>query len=242
MAKDERIENRATSPEHLLSPRFAPENIRTRLEQVLDPRVRELNEWVVNLREDPRLPPGAGRTIPFFDPRGGGVEARVLFLMQDPSEVATFTGFISPDNNDPSASNSTIACDAAGLSSRDRLHWNIFPWWVNVVKKGRPVDPTRAPQTYAAARPLAAMLLLDVVGWLDRLAVIVLLGVMAQDGYEPLAARREISRRNIKVLRCPSCSPQSWNNIDRNDPQRRRRSEIIIATLTDAAHSIRATE
>jgi hypothetical protein len=66
----------------------------------------------------------------------------VLFLMQDPSEVATFTGFISQDNNDPTARNSIVACNTAGLDYQTRVHWNIFPWWVNIVKKDRPVDPT----------------------------------------------------------------------------------------------------
>jgi hypothetical protein len=238
VARDENVENRATSPEHLLSPRFAPENIVARLERAFELPVCDLNEWVLKIRDDPRLPEGGGRTIPFFDPRGGGVEARVLFLMQDPSEVATFTGFISPDNNDRTANNSTIACDAAGLESHDRVHWNIFPWWVNVVKKGRPVDPTRPPQTYAAARPLAATLLVDLVDKLDGLVVIVLLGNEARAGYDKMASRQDIARRGIEVRRCPSCSPQSWNNVDNSDPQGRRRSEIVVETLVEAADLI----
>lgn len=238
MARDEHIANKAVERQHLLSPKFAPDNIEARNRQVFDPPVTELNQWVMALRDDPRLPPGAGPTIPFFDPRGGGVRARVLFLMQDPSEVATFTGFISPDNNDPSANNATLACRAAGLAARDRVHWNIFPWWVNVAKKGQPVDPRRPPQTYAQARHLATSLLGEVLGMLPYVRVIVLLGNEAQAGYARLDAAAEVDRREIRVLRGPSTSPQSWNNIDKADPQQRYRRDIVIEKLTEAARLI----
>lgn len=241
MARDQSIENEATSREHLLSPRFAPANIRERMGQAFDPPVTALNKWVLELREDPRLPPDAGRTIPFFDPRGGGDEAKVLFLMQDPSEVATFTGFISPDNNDPSANNSTLACERAGLEPRDRVHWNIFPWWVNVRKKGRLVDPTRPHQTHASARPVAAQLLIDLLDTLPRLQVIVLLGKESQKGFDHIGAQAQADRRAIAVIRTWSTSPQAWINVDKSDPQHRRREEIIIEKLTEAARLIAST-
>lgn len=241
MARDQFIENKATSPRHLLSPRFAPANIQERMGQAFDPPVTALNQWVLALREDPRLPPDAGRTIPFFDPRGGGTEAKVLFLMQDPSEVATFTGFISPDNNDPSANNSTLACERAGLEPRDRVHWNIFPWWVNITKGGRPVDPTRPPQSYAAAQPLAVTLLRDLLDLLPELRVIVLLGNQARQGFDRLGVSRSLAAQGITVLRGPSASPQSWNNVDKADPQLRRRSEIAVEKLTEAARLIAST-
>lgn len=239
MPRDQTIANTAVSPDHLLSPRFALANIRVRMGQVFDPPVTALNEWVIALRSDPRLPEGAGATIPFLDPRGGGVEAKVLFLMQDPSEVATFTGFISPDNNDPSANNSTIACERAGLAPRDRVHWNIFPWWVNITKGGKPVDPTRPPQTYAQARPLAARLLRDFLELIPEVRVLVLLGNQAQAGFDQLSSERDLRSRGITVLRGPSASPQSWNNIDPTDPRKRRRSEITIERLAEAARLIR---
>ena len=139
----------------------------------------------------------------------------MLVLMQDPSEVATFTGFISPDNNDPTANNSTIACDAAGLTPRARVHWNIFPWWVNVTKLGLPVDQTRRPQTYTSARPLAAAFLLELVSLLTELSVIVLLGNQAHRGYDelPSSVHRGILARRIVVLRCPSCSPHRGTTL-----------------------------
>lgn len=234
MPRDVRIENTAVAREHLLSPRFAPENIAVRESQVFAPHVKVLNEWVEKLRSDPELPQGAGRTIPWFDPRGGGQNAAVLFLMQDPSEVATFTGFISPDNNDPTANNSTLACEDAGLSSRDRVHWNVYPWWVNILKKGRPVDPTRPAQTYSQAMNLAVPHLTRLLtGLLPKLKVIVLLGGHSQRGFDRfLANGGRLPSHLPEPLRCPSCSPQSWNNIEKKSSI--RRSELIKRALSEA--------
>ena len=47
MARDERIENKVTSPRHLLSPRFSTENVQARMDQALEPPVRDLNMWVL---------------------------------------------------------------------------------------------------------------------------------------------------------------------------------------------------
>lgn len=242
MPRDERIENCEVPQKFLLSPRFTPANIEARRAKIFAPHVRKLNQWVERARTHPRLPPGAGATIPWFDPRGGGVTARVLFLMQDPSEVATFTGFISPDNNDRTANNSTKACAAAGLDGKDRVHWNVYPWWVNVRKKNGdgPVDPTRPPQTYDQARLLAREMLSDVLSLLPRLEVIVLLGNHAQDGYKSLEGGYDVPGRETKVLCCPSCSPQAWDNVMKKDPLRRTGQQITTATLRAAACSLAA--
>ncbi|MHB8463704.1 MAG: uracil-DNA glycosylase family protein [Acidimicrobiales bacterium] len=162
-----------------------------------------------------------------------------MFLMQDPSEVATFTGFISPDNNDRSASNSTLACREAELQPRDRVHWNVFPWWVNITKKGRPVDPTRPAQSFAEARPLAVLMLRSFIGLLRAPKVIVLLGKQAQEGYDSLGLEAAHRSSGICILRCPSCSPQAWNNRDKDSGE--RNSEITIATLTSARRAALGT-
>jgi hypothetical protein len=152
--------------------------------------------------------------------------------MQDPSEVATFTGFISPDNNDPTAHNTTVAWAEAGLDLRDRVHWNVFPWWVNITIKGRVVDPNRPPQTHAQARPLAIEMLSDLLAKLERLKVIVLLGQQAQTGFRGLHVENELRARGVDVLCCPSCSPQAWNNRDRSSGE--KNSDLTIATLRRA--------
>lgn len=106
--------NTAVSGRFLLSPQNTPGNIRARYERRFEPHVEPLNRWVERLRESKDLPPGAGDTIPWFDPRGGGAHAPVIFVQQDPSRTAAITQFCSPDNDDITARNATIACERAG--------------------------------------------------------------------------------------------------------------------------------
>ncbi len=54
----------------------------------------------------------------------------MLYLAQDPSSTAADTRFISPDNNDGTAKATTEACLEAGLTARERVHWNVYPWWL----------------------------------------------------------------------------------------------------------------
>jgi hypothetical protein len=97
--------NKAVPRDQLLDPEIGREAIRKRGAR-LEEQVRPLTEWVRNCRSDSRLPSGAGATVPWFDPVSGGVHSRVLLLLLDPSRTAaTGTGFISPDNNDPTARN-----------------------------------------------------------------------------------------------------------------------------------------
>ncbi len=240
MARDEWIANTAVGREQLLSPRWCPANIRDRLERAFEPDVAPLNDWVARLKSDGRLPVGAARTVPLFDPRGGGVNARVLLLQQDPSEVATFTGFCSPDNNDPTAHNATLACRHAGLPYEVRVHWNVFPWWVNIRKNGKPVDSDRAPETYRSARALGAELATETLGLLPKLKVIVLLGREAQKSFRASGLESQSDYRKLVVLRCGSFSPQSWNNRDPDDPDGRPRRETIVETLRIASEQASA--
>src|SRR2546428_649676 len=50
-------------------------------------QVGPLNRLVLEMRQDAGIGPD-GVTIPWFDPDGGGVHGRLLFLLQDPSQVA----------------------------------------------------------------------------------------------------------------------------------------------------------
>lgn len=231
--------NTAVDLEHLLSPRLNVPGVAARRAARFAHPVAALNEWVEQIRSHPALPPGAGATIPWFDPRGGGAHARVLFLMQDPSKVATFTGFISTDNDDITARNATVACREAGLCRADRVHWNVFPWWVNVSQKGTPVDPSRPPQTFREAMPLAVKLLGELlVTQLPALQVIVLLGGKAQDGWDRYLRHGGGLPPGLltQPLRCPSCSGLAWNKLDKRTGA--KNSELTINALAEAARLI----
>jgi hypothetical protein len=106
-----------------------PAEIRRRLApaQLFAPHVAPLNRVVERLRELPE----DGSTVPWFDPAGAGVDARVLVLGRDPSRVAhATTGFISPDNPDPTADNMSWLRDEAGLRPTELIHWNVVPWFI----------------------------------------------------------------------------------------------------------------
>lgn len=72
--------------------------------------------------------------VPYFDPCDGGVESKALFLLQDPGPKAITSGFISRNNDDPSAENQFKFQIAAGLNRKDTLLWNVIPWRVESVK------------------------------------------------------------------------------------------------------------
>jgi uracil-DNA glycosylase len=157
------------------------------------------------------LPPGAGSTIPWFDPESGGVASEILLLLQDPSRTAANgTGFISPDNNDPTARNTTEACNAAGLQRESRLHWNVYPWWVNTRKKGRPQDPSRPVESWPEATRVAARLWGAFFDFLPHLKVVATFGAQAQKGWESAVQYGLRVPQGVEVIHAPSLSPPGY--------------------------------
>jgi hypothetical protein len=71
--------------------------------------------------------------IPDFDPAeiGGGVSTRALIVFEAPGPKTVVewggSGFISTDNDDPTAQNNWLARNSAGLHEHT-LSWNICPW------------------------------------------------------------------------------------------------------------------
>ena len=189
--------------------------IESRLAKVDAPNVAPLNDWVRSIAARGILPPASAETVPWFDPHSGGIEARVLLLLQDPSGTASATRFISPGNNDPTARCTTEACNEAGLDRGARLHWNVYPWWVNVPggskKKGRALpDPTRPPESWLAARTTAAKLTGELFQLLPSLRVIVVLGKETQAGFRAVMGAANPPPLHIRVLDGPSLSPPGY--------------------------------
>jgi hypothetical protein len=85
--------------------------------------------------------------VPYVDPDGGGVDAKVLFLLRDPSDVAASkTGLISPDNPDPTADNFTWLRDQVGIDPRACVAWNVVPWFIGNRDQKRQVVFIRFPE------------------------------------------------------------------------------------------------
>ncbi|MCA1337834.1 uracil-DNA glycosylase [Pseudooceanicola marinus] len=93
--------------------------------------MRPLNALVAALRNE-----GRG-TVPDFDPLDGGSRARMLFLMEKPGPMTDDarqngrigSGFISRDNDDPTAEAIFRFMAQAGVVRQDSALWNAVPWW-----------------------------------------------------------------------------------------------------------------
>ena len=98
-------------------------------EHLHDPHVAPLNLLVDDL-----IAERPGSYMPYISPLYGGVEATILLLFQDPGRMtdgrAGGSGFLSPENDDPSAGLLADCIDEAGLVQSDLVSWNAFPWFL----------------------------------------------------------------------------------------------------------------
>jgi len=96
--------------------------------RVHEPHVAPLTRLVEEINE------GRAHRAPWFAPDGGGTNARVLFLHENPGRRATSerksgSGFISADNNDGTAADFFRIRDQAGLPRDQLVAWNVVPWY-----------------------------------------------------------------------------------------------------------------
>lgn len=174
------IVNTAVARDRLLCAHHGEAAILARRAKLAEPHIRDLTRWVQTVRD--RLDPCHAATVCDFDPDGGGVSARVMYLAQDPSSTASHTGFISPDNNDATARATTEACAEADVDARERIHWNVYPWWV-----AAPCQE-RVPR----ADDLASRMLSEMLELSPNLVSVVLIGGEAERSWERLKGRRSI--------------------------------------------------
>jgi len=139
-----------------------------------------------------------GYRIPYFDPCDGGVNARVLFLLEAPGAKAVASGFISRNNPDPSARMMCTSLTEAGLLRTDTILWNDVPWYVGGDSRIRAVIDS----DLKSALPYFA----ELVGLLPRLKAVVLVGQKAQK------IKTEIARlSNATVFASPHPSQRVMN-------------------------------
>jgi uracil-DNA glycosylase len=164
-----------------------------------------------------------GAAVPDPDPLDGGVEARLLLLLETPGPSIGRTGFVSRDNPTGTAANLFRFLAEAGIARRDTLIWNAVPWVIPA-----PGALNRAPlrSEASAAAPYFAPLL----ALLPRLAVVVPAGRFAREASAPLAALRP----ELPVVAIPHPSPTYVCTA----PAVRER---ILAGLAEAAAHLAAT-
>jgi len=117
----------ATEPRSLRDPDAV-----MRRRSILDqPHIAPLRDFAQSLRHCKQ------GMVPDFDPLDGGVDAKVLFLMEKPGpmtddtkrEGRTGSGFVSRDNDDPTAEAVWRFMAEAGIDRNLSVLWNVIPWW-----------------------------------------------------------------------------------------------------------------
>lgn len=79
-----------------------------------------------------------GWFFPNFDPDDGGVCAEILFLFEKPGPQTDRTnggsGYISMDNDDPTAEATWRFMRQAGIERNRVISWNVIPGWNGTIK------------------------------------------------------------------------------------------------------------
>ncbi|MBU2236147.1 uracil-DNA glycosylase, partial [Patescibacteria group bacterium] len=139
--------------------------------------------------------------IPWFDPFDGGVNAKILLVGEAPGGKASGTtsasGFVSTDNNDPTAENMFVLRERVGLERSQLVHWNIVPWYVG---SGMRISRPNTEMLKNGAKELE-----HVLKSLTKLQVIILLGKTAQTAFYKNILN---IRKGIKIFDAPHPSQQ----------------------------------
>ena len=128
-----------------------------------DQHIAPLTSYVARLRAMDR------GFVPDFDPLDGGVDARVLFLFEKPGPMTAEgrrkpgSGFISRNNDDPTAAATYEFMEQANLPRRETVTWNVIPWWNE--KTG-----TTSGELHAGLDRLSG--LLDILPCLDSIVLV----------------------------------------------------------------------
>lgn len=153
------------------------------------PHARPLAEYVQRLGVQ-----GRG-FVPDFDPLDGGVEARLLMLLEKPGPricPPRGSGFVSRDNADQTARTLHRFMREADVPRRGVVVWNIVPWWNGTIT------------LVGAEKRLGGAELRGLLTLLPSLRGVILAGNPAWEfGAPPLAAS------GLELFRCVHPSPQA---------------------------------
>jgi hypothetical protein len=189
-----------------------PDELQRKRRLLRSPRMRPLTEYVERLRGE-----RGQDDIPDFDPTQGGVDARVLLLLEAPGRLGATvrrgSGFISPDNSDPTAENTWRLMLEAGVDRRLAINWNVVPWYVGSDAKLDRPGSADLIAARAATRELLALL--------PDLRVVVLLGLVAHKAWDALGVSQPPALR-------------TWHPSARSLNSRPENREHIRATLAEA--------
>ncbi|KKI37485.1 uracil-DNA glycosylase [Burkholderia vietnamiensis] len=112
-----------------------PEAIARRCIMLNEPHIAPLTAYVESLRT--KHPTWEFQD---FDPADGGTEADMLFLFEKPGPMTSSTGkrrgsgFISRNNDDPTAEATSSFMADANIDRRRTVIWNVVPGWNGTIK------------------------------------------------------------------------------------------------------------
>ncbi len=165
-----------------------------KLARIRQAHVAPLNRLADEIAEAHSLPRGH---VPYVDPDLGGINARALVLLDNPStkaEAGTGSGLLSLDNDDATARNCRLIYRQHGVEWGDVVHWSVCPFPTSNEKNGSSLASERARGAMWTARS---------VDLLPRLEYVLLLGRAAEDGWR----RTPIDRPDLIVSHdVPHCS------------------------------------
>lgn len=163
-----------------------------------DPHIAPLTDYAESLRR-----PDIG--VPCFDPLDGGTNAKILFLLEKPGPMTDpegGSGFISRNNDDPTADAIFQFMERAGIDRKLTVLWNVIPGWNKTIK-------IASDEFKDGRQALPGLLAL-----LPELQVVALVGARAAK------ARDEIESRGLKVIisdhpsrKVRSIYRERWNAI-----------------------------
>lgn len=154
--------------------------------------------------------------VPYVDPDLGGVHARALVLLDNPSrkaEAGMGSGLLSLDNDDRTAKACREAYARHGVEWNDVVHWNVCPF------------PTAGKDgaSKASERADGARWVRELVSLCPDLEVVLPLGRAAEDGWK---RARVATGAYVFPPGVPHCSQRGLSTA-----ASRERFETAIATL-----------
>jgi hypothetical protein len=167
----------------------SPEAVALRKERLREPHMAPLAEFVVKLRTA-----HPDWEFPDFDPFDGGTNADILFLFEKPGPMTSArgkgSGFISRDNDDPTAAAIFRFMKEADLPCNRTIIWNVIHGW----------NGTRRI-TAAEHKAGVDSLVYDLIPLLPKLRTIVLVGKKAE------RARKYLDETRFRIFTSAHPSP-----------------------------------